>query len=78
MTVLIKNPTRAGQREHDTAQCKTLAHLMTILSEISSSVLPYALKILVQNESHEDSTQKTKNALGSIVYFERDNTAVWR
>ena len=41
-------------------QSKALAHLMTILSEMSSAVFPYSLKILVQKVSNSDSSRKAK------------------
>lgn len=53
--------TRAGQQERDTMRGRMLAYLMTILSEMSSAVLPYSLKILMRNASQSGSPQKTKS-----------------
>jgi hypothetical protein len=64
---------QAGQQKRDTMQCKALAHLMTILSEMLSAVLPYSLKILVQNVTriHHRKRKLGIDALGSIIDFAR-------
>ena len=73
MAVAIR--TQQGQVSRSTTRYKSkaLAHLMTILSEMSSAVLPYALKILVQKVSNSDSSHGKRklgtDVLGSIVYF---------